>query len=302
MGLLKDFLVIDAARRSAQDALRAEAMSRRDRILELTSEAQQKRDAIGALEQELERVAEDLVRTEQEILDLDRRRDQHEAAGRTRKVAAVRAVFAADRLDGARVAADFRRLRSEFQKERDRLLEQTDTGRMMDNFFQIESFLKDTGQPIPDAARKALAKERADLLAKIGPLVAPPPSPDGILRATVAWSGLEKPAPRAIAALGLPDEGDPCIAADLPACVLYGGYASAVERFGTTLSRPRREEGVLVFEMPVSEGAPEEKALELFLAVEEGMKKAASAVSVRCELTGVFVEPEIAAAVFAAKK
>ena len=32
------------------------------------------------------------------------------------------------------------------------------------------------------------------------------------------------------------------------------------------------------------------------------MKKAASAASVRCELTGVFVEPEIAAAVFAARK
>jgi hypothetical protein len=302
MGLLKDFLVIDAARRSAQGALRAEAMNRRDRILQLTSEAQQKRDAIGATEQELERIAEDLVRTEQEILDLDRQRDQYEDAGRARKVAAVRAVFASDRLDGARVAADFRRLRSEFQKERERLLAQTDTGRMMDNFFQIESFLKDTGQPIPDAARKALAKERADLLAKIGPLVAPPPSPDGILRATVAWSGLQEPAPRAVAALGLPDEGDPCDAADLPAAVLFGGYASAVERFGTALSRPRREAGVLVFEMPVPEGAPEEKALELFLAVEEGMKKAASAASVRCELTGVFVEPEIAAAVFAARK
>jgi hypothetical protein len=302
MGLLKDFLVIDAARRRAQDNLRAEAMSRRDRILELTSEAQQKRDAIGVMEQELERVAEDLVRTEQEILELDRQRDQHEDAGRARKVAAVRAVFSSDRLDGARVAADFRRLRSEFQKERERLLAQTDTGRMMDNFFQIESFLKDTGQPIPDAARKALAKERADLLAKVGPLVAPPPSPDGILRATVAWSGLHEPKPRAIVALGLPDEGNPCDAADLPAAILYGGYALAVERFGNAPLRPRREAGVLVFEMPVPEGAPEEQALELFLAVEEGMKKAAAAASVRCELTGVFVEPEIAAAAFAAGK
>jgi hypothetical protein len=302
MGLLKDFLVIDAARRSAQDLLRAEALKRRDRILELTSEAQQKRDGIRELERELERVAEDLVRTEQDILELDRRRDLFESEGRSRKVAAVRAVFAADRLDGARVAADFRRLRSEFQKERERLLSQTDTGRAMDNFFQIESFLKDTGQPIPDAARKALAKERADLLAKVGPLVAPPPSPDGILRATVAWSGLTEPAPRAIVALGLPDEAEPCDAADLPAAVLFGGYASAVERFGAAPSRPRREDGVLVFEMPVPEGAPEEKALELFLAVEEGMKKAAAAASVRCELTGVFVEPEIAAAVFAARK
>ena len=53
MGLLKDFLVIDANRRSAQNALRVEAMNRRDRILQLTSEAQQKRDAIGELEQEL---------------------------------------------------------------------------------------------------------------------------------------------------------------------------------------------------------------------------------------------------------
>ena len=302
MGLLKDFLVIDAARRRAQDNLRAEAMGRRDRILELTSEAQEKRDAIGSMERELERVAEELIRTEQEILELDRQRDQHEDSGRARKVAAVRAVFASDRLDGARVAADFRRLRSEFQKERERLLEQTDTGRAMDNFFQIESFLKDTGQPIPDAARKALVKERADLLAKVGPLVAPPPSPDGILRATVAWTGLSEPSPRAIVALGLPDEGNPCDAADLPAAILYGGYASAVERFGAAPVRPRREKGVLVFEMPVPEGTPEERALELFLAVEEGMKKAAYAASVRCELTGVFVEPEIAAAVFAAGK
>ncbi len=302
MGLLKDFLVIDANRRSAQNALRVEAMNRRDRILQLTSEAQQKRDAIGELEQELERIAEDLVRTEHEILDLGRQRDQYEDQGRSRKVAAVRAVFAADRLDGARVAADFRRLRSEFQKERERLLAQTDTGRAMDNFFQIESFLKDTGQPIPDAARRALAKERADLLAKVGPLVAPPPSPDGILRATVAWSGLQEPAPHAVVALGLPDEGHPCDPADLPAALLYGGYASAVERFGTSPARPRREGGVLVFEMPVADGAPEEKALELFLAVEEGMKKAAAAASVRCELTGVFVEPEIAAVVFAAGK
>ena len=35
------------------------------------------------------------------------------------------------------------------------------------------------------------------------------------------------------------------------------------------------------------------------LAVEEGLKKAATAVAVRFELTGVFVEPEIASAVFA---
>jgi hypothetical protein len=300
MGLLKDFLVIDASRRNAQDALRAEAMNKRDRILELTSVAQQKRDAIGSLERDLERVAEELVRTEQEILELDRQRDQHDDASRGQKASAVRAVFSADRLDGARVAADFRRLRSDFQKERERLLSQTDTGRMMDNFFQIEAFLKDTGQPIPDAARKALVKERADLLAKIGPLVAPPPTPEGIFRATVAWSGLEVPKSRAIVALGLPDECEPSDAADLPAALLYGGYASAVERFGGAQCRPRRIGGVVQFEMPVPDGSPEEKALELFLAVEEGMKKAAAAASVRCELTGVFVEPEIAAAVFAA--
>jgi hypothetical protein len=302
MGLLKDFLVIDAARRSAQETLRADAMKRRDRILELTSDAQQRRDEIGAMEQELERIAEDLVRTEQEILELDRKRNEYDDAARARKVAAVRTVFSTDRLDGARVAADFRRLRSEFQRERDRLLSQTDTGRMMDNFFQIEAFLKDTGQPIPDAARKALAKERADLLARIGPLVAPPPSPDGIFRATVVWTGLETPAPRALVALGLPDECDPSDAADLPAALVYGGYGLAVERFGTAPCRPRREAGVLVFEMPAPTGSPEEKALELFLAIEEGMKKAAAAASVRCELTGVFVEPEIAASLFAAGK
>jgi hypothetical protein len=173
---------------------------------------------------------------------------------------------------------------------------------MMDNFFQIEAFIKDTGQPIPDAARKALVKERADLLAKIGPLVAPPPSPVGIYRATVVWSGIEGKSPRAVVALGMPDECDPSDAADLPAALIYGGYAAAVGHFGATAGRPRREDGILLFDAPSPEGNPEEKALELFLAVEQGMKQAASAASVRCELTGVFVEPEIAAALFAAEK
>ncbi len=301
MGLLKDFLVIDAARRSAQEALWTEGRAKRNRIAEMTGEAKRKRDEIAMLQEGLERLADELAVIEQEMVELDRKREQYEEEGKARKATAVRAVFASDRLAGARVAADFRRLRSEFQRERDRLLSQTDTGRMMDNYFQIESFLKDAGQPIPDAARKALVKERADLLAKIGPLVAPPPSPEGVLRPTLAWAGLDGAKPRAIVALGLPDECDPSDAADLPAALLYGGYASAVERFATAVASPRREGGALVFEMWVEEGLPEEKALELFLAVEEGIKKAAVAASVRCEMSGVFVEPEIAAVVFPAK-
>lgn len=302
MGLLKDFLVVDAARRSAQEALRAEAERRRVRIADMTAESRRKRDEVGALEEELQRLADDLVSLEQEFLELDRKRLDLEEEARTKKAAAVRAVLSSDRLEGARLGAEFRRLRSDFQKERQHLLAQTDTGRMMDNFFQIEAFLKDTGQPIPDAARKALAKERSDLLAKIGPLVAPPPTPEGVYRATVAWAGLDGDSPRAVVALGLPDEADPPDPNDLPSALLYGGYATAVERFGTTIARPRREGGIVLLEAPVPGGSPEETALELFLTFEEGVKKAAAAVAVRCELAGVFVEPEIAAAVFGGAK
>lgn len=299
MSLLKEFLRVDADRRSAHDALRIEAGQRRTRIDELGAEAKRKRDEISMLEEGLRRLADDIARVEQEILDLDTRREEHELDAKTRKADAVRSTFSVDRAASSKLVRDFRTLRSEFHSERERLLSQADTGRMMDNYFQIETFLKDASQPIPDAARKALLKERSDLLAKIGPLVAPPPSPDDIFRATVTYAGIEGEAPRAVVAVGLADEANPSDPTDLAATLLYGAYAAAVEKLGPDAPRPHREHGgVLLFEQPTPARSPEEAALELFLAVEEGLKKAAAAVSVRCELTGVFVEPAIAAEVF----
>ena len=300
MGLLKDFFRIDADRRAAHQALRQEALQRRLRIEELTAEAKRKRDEINMLEEGLGRLAEDLVRVEQEILDLDQRREEQEREGHERKVAAVRAALEADRRENDRVARDFRSLRAEFHAERARLLAQADTGRMMDNYFQIETFLKDASQPIPDAARRALLKERTDLLARIGPLVAPPPSPDSVLRAMVTYSGIEGTAPRAVVAVGLPDESEPSDPTDLAATLLYGAHASVVERLGTGAPRPGRRDGALVFEGPCAERSPEATAIDLLFAVEEGLRKAASAAAVKCELVGIYVEPEIAQAVFPA--
>lgn len=300
MGLLKDFLRIDADRRAAQQALRQEALQRRLRIEELSAEAKRKRDEINMLEEGLSRLADDLVQVEQEILDLDRRRDEHEQDAHDRKARAVKATVETDRHEGSRVADDFRSLRSEFHAERSRLLAQAETGRMMDNYFQIETFLKDNSQPIPDAARRALTKERSDLLAKIGPLVAPPPSPDSVFRATLAYSGIEGSAPRAVVAFGLPDETEPSDPTDLAATLLYGSYAGVVERIGAGAPRPERRDGVVLFELPCESQPPEAAALDLLLAVEEGLKKACAAAAVRCELSGVYVEPEIAAAVFPA--
>ena len=57
MGLLKDFLRIDADRRSALATVRQEAQSHRLRIEELGAEARRKRDEIGMLEEELRRLA-----------------------------------------------------------------------------------------------------------------------------------------------------------------------------------------------------------------------------------------------------
>ena len=206
MGLLKDFLRIDADRRAAHQALRREAHARRLQIEELGAEGKRKRDEIGMLEEALRRLAEDVARTEEQLLDLESRRDEHDREAHERKVEAVRSSLGHDRADGHRIAEDFRRLRSEFETERARLLAQADTGRMMDNFFQIEAFLKDTGTPIPDAARKALQKERQDLMARIGPLVAPPPVPDEVFKATLVYSVLEDGEPSAIVAVGLHDE------------------------------------------------------------------------------------------------
>ena len=209
MGLLKDFLRIDADRRAMLAALRTDAESRRLQIEELAAEGKRKRDEIGMLEQQLRRLAEDVARTEEELLEIEARRDDYDRETYERKVEAVRSCLEHDRADGHRIAEDFRGLRAGFESERARLLAQADTGRMMDNFFQIEAFLKDTGTPIPDAARKALMKERQDLMARIGPLVAPPPSPDGVFKATVVYSALEEGEPEAIVAVGLPDEAEP---------------------------------------------------------------------------------------------
>jgi hypothetical protein len=298
MGLLKDFLRIDADRRAALAALRQEAQSRRLQIEELGAEGKRKRDEIGMLESELRRLAEDVARTEEQLLEIEARRDDYDRESWERKVEAVRSSLEHDRADGHRIAEDFRRVRSEFESERTRLLAQADTGRMMDNFFQIEAFLKDTGTPIPDAARKALMKERQDLMARIGPLVAPPPVPEGVFKATVVYSALEEGEPAAIVAVGLPDEAEPSGAHDLAALLLYGSWASVVEKIGPGVPKPRREEGAVVYEQPAGSRPTDEAALDLFLAVEDGLKKAATAAGVPCELTGVFLEPEIASAVF----
>lgn len=298
MGLLKDFLRIDADRRAALAALRQDAQSRRLQIEELAAEAKKKRDEIGMLEQELRRLAEDVAQTEEQLLGIEARRDEHDRDAHERKVEAVRSSLGHDRADGHRIAEDFRKLRGAFETERARLLSEADTGRMMDNFFQIEAFLKDTGTPIPDAARKALMKERQDLMARIGPLVAPPPVPDGVFKATVVYSALDAGEPTAVVAVGLPDESDPSGPHDLPALLLYGSYASVVEKIGPGVPKPRREDGVVVYEQPTGSRPPDEAALDLFLAVEDGLKKAAAAAGIPCELTGVFLEPEIASAVF----
>lgn len=298
MGLLKDFLRIDADRRAALAALRQDARSRRLQIEELGAEAKRKRDEIGMLEEGLRRLAEDVAGTEEQLLAIEARREDHDRDAHERKVEAVRSSLEHDRADGHRIAEDFRKLRAEFESERTRLLSEADTGRMMDNFFQIEAFLKDTGTPIPDAARKALMKERQDLMARIGPLVAPPPVPDGVFKATIVYSALDESEPTAVVAFGLPEEAEPSGAHDLAALLLYGSYAAVVEKIGPGVPKPRREEGVVVYEQPSGSRPPDEAALDLFLAVEEGLKKAAAAAGVPCELTGVFLEPEIASAVF----
>lgn len=298
MGLLKDFLKIDADRRGALSALRLEAQSRRLQIEEIAAEAKRKRDEVAMLEQDLRRFAEDIARTEEQLLEIEARRDDHDREAHERKIEAVRTSLEYDRADGHRISEDFRRLRSAFESERARLLAEADTGRMMDNFFQIEAFLKDTGTPIPDAARKALVKERQDLLARIGPLVAQPPSPDGVFKATVVYSALEEGEPTAVVAFGLPDEAEPSNAQDLPALLLYGSYASIVEKIGPGVPRPRREEGVVIYEQPAGSRPSDEAALDLFLAVRDGLEKAAAAAGVPCELNGIFLEPEIASAIF----
>jgi len=120
---------------------------RRAQIDSLASESKKKRDEISMLEQGLHRLADDIARAEEEILELDRKAEANEKDAHGRKVAALRETLASDRREGSRVASDYRTLRSEFHSERERLLSLADTGRMMDNYFQIETFLKDAGQP-----------------------------------------------------------------------------------------------------------------------------------------------------------
>ena len=303
MGLLKDLLRIDSDRRAASEALRSDASQRRMKIDELAAESRRRRDEIQMLQQGLLRLTDDLATVEQEIVDLDGKREEVEKECASRKVAAVRAVLASDHADGVRVSAEFKRLRATFHAERELLLAQTDTGRLMDNFFQIEMFLRDAGHPIPDVVRRALAKDRQDLLSKIGPLVAPPPTPDGVYRATLVYSGIEEGsgrANRALVAFGLPKESAADGPSDLPSVLVYGAYASTVERFGAGAPRPRRAGETVVFETEAGSRPPESAALDLLIAVEEGLRKAAAAASVRSELTGVFVEPAIASAVFPA--
>src|SRR5438105_7914981 len=149
MSLLKDFLRIDADRRTAHELLKTEAVQRRGRIDELAAESKRKRDEISMLEEGLHRLADDIARVEQEILDLDQRAEENEAEAHARKVAALKETLVSDRREASRLANDYRTLRSDFHAERERLLSLADTGRMMDNYFQIETFLKDAGQPIP---------------------------------------------------------------------------------------------------------------------------------------------------------
>lgn len=300
MSLLREFLRIDADRRAGHEALRTEISHRRSRIEELAAEARRRRDEIAMLEDGLNRLAGDIARVEEEILACERKRDDQDGEASRRKAQALRAALAADAKATSQLAAEFKKLRSAFHEERERLLAQTDTGRMMENFFQIENFLKDGANPIPDAARKALAKERQDLVAKIGPLVAPPPVPDGVLRATIAYAGRDGNAPRALAALGLGPPSEPDDATDLSATLLYGAFAALCAKFGDAAPRPMRRGEAFVFEIEAPEKGSEETALELFLAIEEGLKKASAAVSVRCEVTGIFVDPRAADEVLAA--
>jgi hypothetical protein len=298
MSLLREFLRIDADRRAGHEALGGEIAHRRGRVEQLTVEARRRRDEMAVLEEGLGRLSGDISRMEDEILELEARREDHDRDATRRRSEALRSALAADAKASAQLAADYRRLRTGFAEERDRILAQPETGRMMDNYFQIETFLKDGAHPIPDAARKALARERQELLAKVGPLVAPPPVPDGVLRATLAWSGIEDPSPRAVVALGLKAPAEPDDATDLPATLLYGAFAAAAARFGEKAPRPVRRGEAFLFEIGSPDTGAEEAALELFLTLEEGLKKAAAAVSVRCELTGVFVDPRTAAEVF----
>ena len=78
MGLLKDFLRIEADRRGALAALRLEAQSRRLQIDEIGAEAKRKRDEVAMIEEGLRRLAEDVARTEEELLEIESRREDHD--------------------------------------------------------------------------------------------------------------------------------------------------------------------------------------------------------------------------------
>lgn len=298
MPLLKDFLMIDAERRAAQQALRQDAMLRRLRIDELSQEAKQKRDEISILEQELSRLSSDLIRLEQEILDLDLRREEYEHEAVSRKAESLILSLKTESESSVRFADEFKRLRSSYYATRDRLLAMSETGRMMDNYYQLEKFLSDAAHPIPEAARAALQKERTDLMAKIGPLVTTPPSPEGILRLTIVYSAFEGRGSRALAAFGLPTPSLTPASNDVLALLVFGAYAAAVERLGNQAPAPIPAVGGTLFSfLPVST-SPAEAAFELCIALDEGLKKTASALTIRLETASLFIEPEIAEAVF----
>ncbi len=298
MSLLKEFLLIDSDRRSAQTALRQESLHRRLRIEELSQEARRKRDEINMLEQGLSRLSSDLIRLEQEILELDQRREEYEREATERKANILSQTLEADTNDALQFIEEYRHLRANYTVQRERLQNQPDAGRLIDSYYQLERFLKDPAHPIPDAARMALQKERSDLLAKIGPLVSPPPSPQGTLKTTMIYSADDGEEPRALVAIALPritDQSDPN---DLAAALLFGAYALAIERLGPQLPAPQCLHAGFVFDLAAPADAPAEFAFELFSALEDGLKKTADTLTIRCEITGLYVEPEIALAVF----
>src|SRR5512140_220702 len=135
MSLLREFLRIDSERRAAHESLRTEIAHRRSRIEELASEARRRRDEIAMLEDGLHRLSGDIARIEEEMLGLESRRDEHEREAARRRAEALRAALAEDEKASAKLSGDYRRLRAGFQEERDRILAQPETGRMMDNYF-----------------------------------------------------------------------------------------------------------------------------------------------------------------------
>lgn len=300
MGLLKEFLTIDAERRSAHQSLRQETLHRRLRIEELSQEARRKRDEISVLDEELARLTSDMIRLEQDILDLEQRRDEYEHEAISRKAESLVRALESEAEGAQRFADEFRRLRASYTATRDRLLSMSDTSRLLESFHQLEKFLSDTGHPIPEAARAALQKERADLLVKIGPLVQPAPIPDSVCRTTIVYSAIDGRGARALAAIGLPPPAASPASHDVLSLLMLGAYASSVERLGNVAPVPTPVAGGSLFSFVPVSSQPAESAFELCLALDEGLRKAATSLQIRIETANLFIEPEIAEAVFLA--